>query len=603
MGTPKKLRRPAYEKLDAFQQEIRLLVLKRAAQASDDIHCELRVVSLAKRPRPLYNTISYVWGDGKEKCTIHVDGRSAEIIASAEQVLRRFRLRDRDRTIWLDAICINQGDVEERGEQVALMNAIYTGSSHNLIWLGEDDGFMAQAVIDIKALYREACEETRGLSRLREVLYNIHGFRLSEQPFSTTLDLSGLLRLWERPWFLRLWVVQEAALPKLSSMYCGGHEVRLKLVLTAAAWLKHKLKFTTKMSPIVYKGLQCAMLMWEYTYRDIDDGPRSSLLLMLSGLGTLQARDPRDHIYGVLGLYQRLSACETIPSELTPDYNKSLEDVLKGVMTVAFTRIVETGRFENFGTLNLKPEDLGSADNILPSWVLRPHLPWDAQYNAANTRGDFRACGSKALSWFKVTGRDKSIMVLKGMTIRQVKHVEPVWTSDDFQLPDAVATKLIGFIETSNDHQADISSLPLTLIAGMDYQGNRPSHKEADASFRAVLRQLRLGPTPAEDEDAASLKIRQAKNDDYQRVMRVACGNRRLFVMQDCKIGMGPRVTQVGDVAAVLWGFKRPVLLRPLLGRKGYKLCDEVYIDHVLDGEWADAQLAKGRNEEVFHLH
>ncbi|KAK3647274.1 hypothetical protein LTR56_008105 [Elasticomyces elasticus] len=191
MGTPKELRRPGYDKLDASRTEIRLLVLKKAAQVCDDIHCELRAVRLAKRSRPIYNTVSYVWGDEKEQRTIYLDGKPSKTTASPEQVLRRLRLKSGDRILWTDALCINQSDVGERGEQVALMHAIYTGSSRNLIWLGQDEGFMAQAMPVIKTLYREARRETARFSQLQEVMYGKHKIRLSEQPFSRTIDFGA----------------------------------------------------------------------------------------------------------------------------------------------------------------------------------------------------------------------------------------------------------------------------------------------------------------------------------------------------------------------------------------------------------------------------
>ncbi|KAK4901254.1 hypothetical protein LTR27_001811 [Elasticomyces elasticus] len=183
------------------------------------------------------------------------------------------------------------------------------------------------------------------------------------------------------------------------------------------------------------------------------------------------------------------------------------------------------------------------------------------------------------------------------MTISQVKHIEPVWTGAKCYFPDPVAAKLIGIMRGINSLQVDLSPLALNLVAGLDYSGTSFSPEEATASFRALLRRLLLGSIAADDEDASSFKTREARATAYHKVIRVACRNCRLFVTEDGKIA------QVGDVAAVFWGFKRPVMLRSHPRRDGYKLCDEVYIQDVMDGEWADAQMAEGRKEDVLHLH
>ena len=49
------------------------------------------------------------------------------------------RLPHKSRVVWIDAICINQTDIEERSQQVEMMGLIYSKAVRNLIWLGEED--------------------------------------------------------------------------------------------------------------------------------------------------------------------------------------------------------------------------------------------------------------------------------------------------------------------------------------------------------------------------------------------------------------------------------------------------------------------------------
>ena len=90
--------------------------------------------------------LSYEWGNPKEKAPVFLDGTEFNITLNLEKALRHLRFADVPRVLWVDAICINQSSIQERGEQVALMGQIYTSSSTDLLWVGEDDGQSAQLI-------------------------------------------------------------------------------------------------------------------------------------------------------------------------------------------------------------------------------------------------------------------------------------------------------------------------------------------------------------------------------------------------------------------------------------------------------------------------
>ncbi|KAK4551345.1 hypothetical protein LTR86_011220, partial [Recurvomyces mirabilis] len=127
--------------------------------------------------------------------------------------------------------------------------------------------------------------------------------------------------------------------------------------------------------------------------------------------------------------------------------------------------------------------------------------------------------------------------------------------------------------------------------------------EDARVSFHALLKRLMVGPTHAQDEDASAFNLREAKADGYHKAMKVACGNRRLFIMDNGWIGLGPRIAQIGDIIAVFWAFTRPVMLRPLSSNGHHKICDDVYVSHVINGDWLVTQKKQGKTEDVFYLH
>lgn len=124
-----------YDVFDPRQQQIRLLNV-----FPDDNDNPLRasVHRISLSTLPVYKTISYVWGNPTRSASIDLDGKTLRIPQNTYNAIRRMRLADRPRALWIDAICINQDDLQERGQQLDLMGTIYRGSIANLIHLVDD---------------------------------------------------------------------------------------------------------------------------------------------------------------------------------------------------------------------------------------------------------------------------------------------------------------------------------------------------------------------------------------------------------------------------------------------------------------------------------
>ncbi|KAK3325036.1 heterokaryon incompatibility, partial [Apodospora peruviana] len=86
-----------------------------------------------------YETLSYTWGDESERRDIMVNLKRQPITASLECALQQLRLRDKDRRLWIDSMCIDQDDDAERQHLVQLMRRIYQGATHVLVWLGPSE--------------------------------------------------------------------------------------------------------------------------------------------------------------------------------------------------------------------------------------------------------------------------------------------------------------------------------------------------------------------------------------------------------------------------------------------------------------------------------
>ncbi|KAK8075395.1 heterokaryon incompatibility protein [Apiospora hydei] len=85
-----------------------------------------------------YQAVSYAWGEPRFTEPLVVDDDYYLMTTpNFRDALLRFRLPDRPRRLWVDAVCINQKDEKEKGRQIPFMSMIYSGATRVLVWLGD----------------------------------------------------------------------------------------------------------------------------------------------------------------------------------------------------------------------------------------------------------------------------------------------------------------------------------------------------------------------------------------------------------------------------------------------------------------------------------
>ncbi len=113
--------------------EIRLLELQPWIGGTRKTRVTLFHARLTEKPQ--YEALSYMWGS-KETKSIHMSENSYEVRVNLWDALEHMRLIDEPRIIWIDAICINQHDINERNHQVSQMGKIFMNASRVVVWLG-----------------------------------------------------------------------------------------------------------------------------------------------------------------------------------------------------------------------------------------------------------------------------------------------------------------------------------------------------------------------------------------------------------------------------------------------------------------------------------
>src|ERR1700712_3541755 len=187
--------------LSPSNTEIRLLSIK-PGTFSDDIECTLQHADLSFKP--VYEALSYCWGKSKDLHHIILDGLDFTITANLDVAIRRVRFPNRPRILWIDAICINQSDDNEKSEQVKSMFNIYSCAMCVLGWTGEASNGSDDAVdliFELEAYIQSYAEPERQV---------VHPDALREAGFVPNSDRwASLWSFIHREYWRRLWIVQE----------------------------------------------------------------------------------------------------------------------------------------------------------------------------------------------------------------------------------------------------------------------------------------------------------------------------------------------------------------------------------------------------------
>jgi len=184
----------------------RLLILLPSPQLENSVECRLQHVSMDDPP--FYRALSYVWGDGPREKIIFVDGAIFHVSYNLEKGLRQLRQAGGAslQAFWIDAICINQADVEEKTHQVALMSSIFQSAHKVIVWLSED---FASSKLAMQAL-----------SKFQDIPDSIQS--VANGLMSISADTWYALQdLFRNGWFRRVWIVPEVVVAKDVEVLCG----------------------------------------------------------------------------------------------------------------------------------------------------------------------------------------------------------------------------------------------------------------------------------------------------------------------------------------------------------------------------------------------
>ncbi|KAF2433739.1 HET-domain-containing protein, partial [Tothia fuscella] len=166
-----------YKPLPHNKRYIRLL---RLSPLPEELKVTLEVFPILSLPP--YEALSYAWGKDAFSESLEIDSGTMALTPHLFEGVRQLRASLGCTTLWIDAICINQADSKEKEGQIPLMAEIYSQAKRVVVWLGAEADGSDHAMTGI--------------------------------PVLSDPSWSRLANLVQRPWFRRLWVVQEVVLAK-----------------------------------------------------------------------------------------------------------------------------------------------------------------------------------------------------------------------------------------------------------------------------------------------------------------------------------------------------------------------------------------------------
>jgi hypothetical protein len=598
-----------YQPLDHATQSIRLIRLQPASIFKSDVHCDIYHVSLDAQP--YYEALSYAWGDATVTSPIFLQGLPFQATVNLVSSLRHLRYEDRARTLWVDAVCIDQSNVQERGHQVAFMAKIYSMATRDILWLGDDPDDEASIVFEFIQNQGRLFENIPVGGRAgAEALRNIASSFMKDAPISALQHILG-----SRPVWNRVWIVQEIVVSQSVSIYCGIYSMQwkslqlfIRFLYVLEPFINHRpdpgepLPLGRVISSWPSAIEICLARMYHL------DGDKISILDLWCQFGRLEATDSRDKIFALLGLVT------APPLDLSADYTREASDIFT---TVARSIVLQT---QNLDSLCMGHKQ--QATTALPTWV-----PDFGSYSDQTLlfildkfpRLPYFASGKTYVSHNTAYSEsDPATLILFGV---QVDTISKTYSAT-------------GDLYTWNHLRAVIRALPSDIFVGQYHTGEsmlavysriitgdlgfsdiiQRQSKEETQSLSRDLRSVlsRKGYLKSSLQTLTPRNVHRFLQDDLQRrelkeprlhTSLPLYSNYKFSTTAKDFMGMIPDTAEDGDILCVLYGSKFPHVLRKVIGKEDtYVLVGIAYIHGLMDGEaieWRDQGKLK---EQRFNL-
>lgn len=562
---------PLLPTLENGAPSIRLVELEPASDKTVPVSARLLDAHLDKNL--IYEALSYCWGDANVRLPITLNGLGFEVTTNLHAALVHLRKTTEARTLWIDAICVNQKDIDERNNQVQLMRKIYQGTKCGVIWLGEipEGGELAVET------FRDLCT----LAGRPEISADdkFSGERILKRIMYDKTSTNSFRKFANQAWFHRVWTIQECALPRRLEMAWGDEVLDWdKLHRVFNQTLPSNPPATSIAYPFIYKGDLRRSIQQGQLWSETD------LLIMFRGKS---ATDKKDHVFATIGLFPE-----------TKDSNFGFSRQRKADYHMALTRVYTTAmrrllaKEQKLGLLKfaIPRSEEGKPDipevELIPSWVIDWSTKTPNLIGGHHTWGMFSSAGKSPYTHFDY----KSVLnrlTVSGAKIDRIQNLSRPLLVHGGKMIELQSW--LNFIKES-------TALPPHELLKVFYEvimaGMMP---ENDGRFK--LR--RFKPILEDIETAARstqllaefglLDADVMKSEDYRPCIHLVanCKDRKIAITERGRLGLVPDNAKIGDSIYLFMGGDVPFILCPA-EESTWSLIGHCYIHGIMDGEVFD---------------
>ncbi|KAI5855095.1 heterokaryon incompatibility protein-domain-containing protein [Durotheca rogersii] len=571
---------PAFQYQPLPARSIRVIELLPARRPEDPLRCAIRAVSLDDARAAPYEALSYVWGEPAGRWPLDCAGAELLVTRNCREAMVHLRRRFAPRTLWIDAVCINQGGddpaVEERNRQVRMIGEVYLRARRVLIWLGPGDAATSDLFryLPIVKLMDRIQEDYPRLDKILHHTisqhFDMNGALVRRKQAQLRASMVAIL---ENPWFERVWTIQEVAFVRKCVIIHGRSSVDWESFCLAYMAEPRLRKSARPAKDLIiprwrlYLSLRGSSLQAIPTARFEGNEQAEFELGLLSDLRNMKATVAHDRIYSLYAVFQAMGL--DLPA---PDYRKDIAKVFEEV-TLAYIRLRQ-----NLNIIAITPPpDEGSG---FPSWV----PDW-------LTPGSNGAFGIWKLADFDVN----------------TLSIAPVLTANTKDGKLGVMGKIIGTITkriccprigdpgaSKNQAYEELKSSCAHWRRSIDGLTAYPSGKDPRQIERVLLRSYhsdvpksRLGTLynwAVRDRSSAPPPLVDDATLDCLVEERKLTGTWVVIILDTGYYGTAHHLCQVGDEIAVLASLN-PLVLRPQTAQREFRIVTPAYCDGGMNGE------------------
>ncbi|KAK2814133.1 hypothetical protein FQN50_000537 [Emmonsiellopsis sp. PD_5] len=570
----------------------------------DPLRLELHHTTL--NTAPPYEALSYEWARNTGLKAVTCGSQEFHLSSNLRAALGRLRDASQTRLVWVDAICIDQHNPQERSQQVSLMREIYRNARKALIWIGEEKQHTGAAFQIIPKLAENWVAQGSQDDKPPIIQPQHRSAKTSANQLldpTDTILWNSIMDVFTRPYFTRTWIIQEIIVSCEATVLCGSYQVDWTPFHRAA---NHIVQDEFRASRAPQPATLFLIALIRRIERRFEKGDLR-LRTLLRHFRSSKASDPRDKVFALLGLMCRNGASANSKPRaamIKADYTKAIEDVYREAAAYIITDEQSLKVLTNEYPPNAR--EIQNMPSWVPDWSAnsKPLHPLIRQSNRLSTliRGDIHCTATS--------------LFVNGHIFDTITYASEVFTAGNEHF---ILRNLINMMKsrtttttTSYPYKSHNEALCRTLIA--NNANLRPALSEAERYFFYLLRDRMTTvhiPIFQEDffNDLEYLLHPDAevaeKKEPYLRELRRTMYDRAFFTTRKGYMGIGPKGktrVRVGDQVVVLGGGFTPFILRGGKSDVGgigggstgwYTLVGESYIHGMMEGEF----LGEGEGE------